>query len=227
MHGKVETKIKHVQESFSKCIHNDRLSVIQWETLGDQIANSINNLPIGVGNVVDDLENLDILTPNRLIVARNNDRCPIGTINVSEDVKKIIQTNNKIFETWFKCWLVSFVPKLMSQPKWFKSDRDSEVGDVVLFLKADKEFDKHYQYGIITKTKVSRDGKKSNIKTITKTRKGTQLGVFEMYCPFLDKGSKSIFKLFEFFVFLNSEMFNLSVETRIMHKYCSEFFFFY
>ena len=64
MHGKVERKIRHVKESFSKTMHNERLSIIQWETLGDQIANSINNLPIALGNVVQDLENLDLLTPN-------------------------------------------------------------------------------------------------------------------------------------------------------------------
>ena len=46
----------------------------------------------------------------------------------------------------------------MLQPKWFNSDQDSKVRDV-LFLKSDKEFNKHYQYGIITKTKISRDGK--------------------------------------------------------------------
>ena len=47
----------------------------------------------------------------------------------------------------------------MSQPKWYKSDRDSKVGDVVLFLKFEKEFDKQYQYGIVTGVQVSRDGK--------------------------------------------------------------------
>ena len=46
MHGKVERKIRHVQESFLKCNEENRLSIIQWETLGDQIANSINNMPI-------------------------------------------------------------------------------------------------------------------------------------------------------------------------------------
>ena len=49
------------------------------------------------------------------------------------------------------------VPTLMSQTKWYKSDRDSKVGDVVLFLKSEKEFNKQYQYGIVTEVKVSRD----------------------------------------------------------------------
>ena len=93
------------------------------------------------------------------MLARNNDRCPIGTLNVTNDPKRIIEANNNIFSTWFKCWLVSYVPTLMSKPKWYDSDRDSQKGDIVLFLKSDKEFEKQYQYGIITEIKLSRDGR--------------------------------------------------------------------
>ena len=60
MHGKVERKIRHVQESFVKAADHSRLSMIQWETLGDQVANIINNQPIAIGNIVQDIENLDI-----------------------------------------------------------------------------------------------------------------------------------------------------------------------
>ena len=83
----------------------------------------------------------------------------MGAITVTDATKRIIQANANIFETWFKYWLISYVPTLMSQPKWFKSDRDSKVGDIVLFLKSNKEFDRQYQYGIITNVKVSRDGR--------------------------------------------------------------------
>ena len=156
MHGKVERKIKHVKESFSKCIYNNRLSIIEWETLGDQVANSINNLPIAIGNIVQGLENIDILTPNRLMLARNNDRCPIGTLTVTEDIGKIVKRNTDVYNTWFKCWLISYVPTLILQPKWYQSDRDPKIGDVILFLKSEKEFERKYQYGIITDIKVSR-----------------------------------------------------------------------
>ena len=158
-HGKVERKIRHVRESLSKCLSNDRLSLIQWETLGCQIANSINNQPIALGNETKGLEHLDILTPNRLILARNNSRCPVGALEVTDDPGRIISSNVKLFKTWFQCWLTSCVPKLMDQPKWFESSRDCKCGDVILFLKSDKEFDRQYQYGIIVDMKVSRDGK--------------------------------------------------------------------
>ena len=160
MHGKIERKIRHIRESFGKFkLDNTRLSIIQWETLGAQVGNSINNLPIATRYVTRNVENIDLLTPNRLLLARNNDRCPAGPVKVSENIGKILQQHKELYEAWFRAWLISYVPHLMFQPKWFNSDRDPKVGDVVLFLKSDKEFDKQYQYGVISDLKVSRDGK--------------------------------------------------------------------
>ena len=159
MHGKVERKIMHVQGSFMKTAWHSRLPMLQWETLGDQVANSVNNRPIAIGNVVHDIENLDIPTPNRLILGRNNERCPTGALTVTNDPGKIIKANNDIFNTWFKCWLISYVPTPMRQPKWFISDRVTKAGDVVLFLKSDREFDRKYQYGMVKGVTVDKDGK--------------------------------------------------------------------
>ena len=36
---------------------------------------------------------------------------------------------------------------------------DPKVGDIILFLKSEKEFESIYQYGVITDLKASRDGK--------------------------------------------------------------------
>ncbi len=159
MHGKVERKIRHVKETFAKNLQNERWSILRWETFGHQVANTVNNLPIARGKKSRGLENLDLITPNRLKLARNNNRSPVGTITLTEDVKKIMVQNNKVFQTWFKAWLTSCVPTLMHQPKWFRSDIDPKVGDVVLFLKSDREFNKIYQFGVIADIKASRDGK--------------------------------------------------------------------
>ena len=105
-----------------------RISVLQWETVCQQISNSINNLPIGLGNKV------DILTPNRLILGRNNNRNPNLPLVISCDLRKIIDTNNKIFQLWFQEWLISYVPSLIQKPKRFESDRNS-VLDILFFLR--------------------------------------------------------------------------------------------
>ena len=121
MNGKVERKIQEIKKSIEKTAHNERLSVLRWETLASEIANRINDLPLAIGNVTSNYENMDIITPNRLRLGRNNNRSPIGNLTVTNDAARMLEENNKIFNTWFECWLVTHVPKLMYQPKWFKT----------------------------------------------------------------------------------------------------------
>ena len=61
MHGKVERKTQHIKGAMNK-------SVIQWETLGDQIANCVNDKPLAIRYVPKDVEQMDLLTPNRLML---------------------------------------------------------------------------------------------------------------------------------------------------------------
>ena len=159
VHGKVERKIRSIRESLEKELNNQRLSLLQWETLGKQIANSLNNLPLGLGNKSADLENLDLLTPNRLLLGRNNNRAPTAPLVLSRDVRKIVQQNEEVFTGWFNSWLISYVPTLVESPKWFKNDRNMAEGDVVMFSKSEKEFENLYQYGIITSVSFSKDGR--------------------------------------------------------------------
>ena len=149
MNGKVERKIREVKSSLNKSVSNRRMSVMQWETVAHEIANCINDLPLCLGNVVSDFESMDLLTPNRLLLGRNNERSPVGSMQVSNNVSKIIEANEEIYNTWFENWLVCHVPKLMMQPKWFKTDRDLSKGDIVLFLKNESSICKTYQYGVI------------------------------------------------------------------------------
>ena len=159
MHGKVERKIRQVKETFTKHLSFEKWSILRWETFGHQVANTVNNLPIAKGKKSRGLENLDLITPNRLKLARNNNRSPVGSMTITEDANKIMIQNDKVFEVWYQAWLTSCVPTLMHHPKWFKSDIDPKVGDVVLFLKSDREFNKIYQFGVITDLKTSRDGR--------------------------------------------------------------------
>ena len=158
-HGKVERKIKAIRESIEKSMHNERLSVLQWETLTAQVSNSLNDMPIALTNAVTDLEYADIITPNRLKLGRNNDRSPVGKLQLSGDYSKIKQANKLIFDTWFESWLISYVPKLMSHPKWFVDDKHIKKGDIVLFLKNEKELSNTYQYGMVKDTHTGVDGK--------------------------------------------------------------------
>ena len=117
MHGKVEWKVPQIKESVQKTIKNERLSILQWETLAAEISNSIKNLPLAIGNITGDLENLDLITPNRVRLGRNKDRIPMGPLTVGNNGKTFLKCNEEIFMAWFENWLITQVPKLMHQPK--------------------------------------------------------------------------------------------------------------
>ena len=102
---------------------------------------------------------MDLLTANRLRLGRNNDRSPIGPIMLTNNPDKFLFTNKKLFNTWFQCWLISHVSKLMHHPKWFQTDRDVKVGDVVLFSKQENQLSSTYQYGMISVLSRSSDDK--------------------------------------------------------------------
>ena len=122
------------------------------------ISNRINDLPLALGNATADFETMDLITPNRLKLGRNNNRCPIGQLKLTNDAEKIIADNQAIFNTWFENWLIAHVPKLMNHPEWYNSDEDLKEGDVVLFLKSDSKLSSTYQYGMVKSIKPSVDG---------------------------------------------------------------------
>ena len=134
------------------------MSVLQWETISAEISNAINDLALAPGNIVGDFEQMDLITLNRLLLGRNNDKSPVSPMKISASTQKIIEENKKIFSSWFEAWLISHVPKLTHQPKWFRSDRDIKICDVVLFTKKDGSISTTYQYGMVHEIEPSRDG---------------------------------------------------------------------
>ena len=158
MHGRVERKIREVKLSIERSIQNERLSILQWETLGAEIANSLNDMPLALGSKTSDFEVADILTPNRLRLGRNNNRSPDGIVEVSSDPDRFFKQNERIFESWFEVWLMSHLPVLMFQPKWYKTSHHIKVGDIVLFTKQESSLKAKYQYGIVDSMERDKDG---------------------------------------------------------------------
>ena len=157
-HGRVERKIRTIKETISKTAHDARLSVLEWESLSAEIANSVNNLPVAIGNETDDLENMDLITPNRLKLGRNNSRSPVGVMDVTDKVDRVLQLHSDIFDSWWESWLTSAVPKLVPQPKWFRNDEHIKEGDIVLFRRSEGGLlAGEYKYGIVDEVHRSGD----------------------------------------------------------------------
>ena len=88
MHGKVERKIQEIKKSIETSLFKDRLSVLQWETLCAEISNTINDLLLALGKITGDFDQMDLLTPNRLMLGRNNDRSPTVPLQLTTNLAK-------------------------------------------------------------------------------------------------------------------------------------------
>ena len=110
------------------------------------IASTINDLPIGLGNII---ENMDLITPNRLRLGGNNDPSPAATVEVTGNPDRILKENRKNFNSCFEPCLISHVPRLMNHRKWFSANHDIKICDALLFLKQNGVLINRYQYGMV------------------------------------------------------------------------------
>ena len=113
---------------------------------------------MAIGSIVSQLENVDLITPCRLRLGRNDQRSPVGPLKVTGKITRFLKLNEQIYNTWSEYWLISCVPKLMRQPKWFKCDEDLKNGDIVLFIKQEGNISGNYQYGMVSDVKKRIDG---------------------------------------------------------------------
>ena len=97
----------------------------------------------------------------------------------------MLDQNATIFKAWFNAWLIGYVPQLIERPKWHTNDRELNIGDIVLFLKSEKEFDEQYQYGMVCAVHQGNDGhiRRVDVKyrnSTEETTRTTQRGVRDL-----------------------------------------------
>ena len=135
--GRIESRVKIMRNLLQKfSINTDLpLSILQWETIFAKISNDINNVPIAkcTQTRVSDTA-WDVITPNRLMLGRNNYRCLEGHITLTKgiDSENLLRKTQQISKTWYQIF-TGRIHHLIPRPnKWKKSD-PIQVGDICLF----------------------------------------------------------------------------------------------
>ena len=166
-HGAVERSIKEIKRLFNNTFQGLKLHLLAFETALAFCTNQLNNLPITLGTRVDHLGHRDVLTPNRLIMGRNNKRSPSSITQVPSN-SRLAEQLESIEKSWWKMWeaerLVDFVP----QPaKWSRTNNSIAVGAVVIFPMAKPKSpigELMWKYGKVAEILPSRDGLARKIK---------------------------------------------------------------
>ena len=160
-HGMVERAVKSVKELFDRVYSGLKLDLFGYETAFQWVANELNNLPICLGSRYQNLDSADLITPNRLVLGRSNRRAPTGYPRLESPSRQIAQLD-MVARAWWKVWLTEKIQNYIPQPpKWHQTSRQPEVGDIIVFLKADKEATLGrtiWRLGRIIKLKMSGDG---------------------------------------------------------------------
>jgi len=100
-----------------------------------------------------------MITPNMLRVGRVNKRSLDGPIKLPKNRMEILNRVEEVYEAWFKIWRETLVPELMFQQKWFQSDKDLVIGDLVYFRKTDSALDGKWIVGKVSEVERGRDQK--------------------------------------------------------------------
>jgi hypothetical protein len=151
--GRVERRIGLVKDMLQKLSQTGLLlSFLNWETLFAKIANDLNNLPIARPSSTSQVRpEWCVITPNRLLLGRNNKRSLSGPLIINPSPSSILMRLSAAQEEWYKLFLKQlhlFVPKA----KWYKTD-EIFVGDIVLFFIDEslmKKRSMHWHYGVVT-----------------------------------------------------------------------------
>ena len=130
-----------------------------WQTFCKLAENAYNNVPFGYshGRDQDNTELLRILTPNMLRVGKINSRALQGPIKLPANRQELLEHVDKLYSGWFKIFKDTVVPRLVSQPKWFKLDKDLKEKDIVYFQKSESALGSTWIIGEVDQVIIGRD----------------------------------------------------------------------
>ena len=135
--GLAERTIRSIKDLFDRTFEGMKLSVLGYETSFVWIANELNNLPLCLGSNTNDLEALDLLTPNRLLLGRNNDRALLGRPQILP-LTKLERLQREVEEKWLQQWsedrLLSLLPE--SRQGGSGAEVKAKKGDIVIFTRS-------------------------------------------------------------------------------------------
>ena len=160
--GMVERAIREIRRIFNKIFRGKRLDILGFQTAFSFIANELNSMPLCIGSKYENLDSLDLITPSRLILGRNNNRAPVGTNTLSGARSRLLRQMDEVNEAWWRAWesekLADLVPR---SSKWSDGQPDVEVGDIVVFLRDGRESrlgTTPWRVGRILEVEMSQDG---------------------------------------------------------------------
>lgn len=127
--GAAEALIRSVKRGIDLSVRGQRLSVPEMLTVFTEVANLVNERPLGVKPSAD--SEISILTPNCLLLGRTESKNP-GGYGRNMSLLSRLTLIRSITDQFWKHWTSLYAPALVHQSKWLLENRELKVDDVVL-----------------------------------------------------------------------------------------------
>ena len=183
--------VKGVKKSLVHALGDTKLSLNEMNTLMVEIANLVNERPIGMKpNSRTDSE---YLSPNALLLGRCSTRISAGPFQpdqvFTDDPKA---TKNRfllvqaITEQFWKVWLKLYFPTLLVRQKWHTEKRNLMVDDVCI-LKESNAFRGEWRLCKVSKVFPDRRGNVRNVQVMVKPKQGGSVQYVPSKAIYLDR----------------------------------------
>ena len=160
-HGRVERRIKMVQEAFDRCdMKRFKLTGLGWQTVAKRIENEINSIPLGyLTHKEGNMPLLRILTPNFLKLNAGANRSPGSLFTMPDSAPDLMTRIEEAYRTFYKVWNDSYVPLLSKRSKWHDGDVDLCENDIIYFKLTDSALASTWLVGKVESIVKSKDGR--------------------------------------------------------------------
>ncbi|XP_045109596.1 uncharacterized protein LOC123503684 [Portunus trituberculatus] len=126
-----EALIRLVKRSLTRIIGESVISFGELQSVMYEVANVLNERPIGF-KPGEDFDEGTVLRPNDLLLGRSTIDAPCGFWNERGEVSRSYAFKIKVIDLFWKKWMKNYFPTLIVRQKWHVSVRNVRKGDIVL-----------------------------------------------------------------------------------------------
>ena len=162
MGGIWERVIRSIRKILKALLGEQPVTEEMLRTFLTEVQGILNRRPLTP--ISDDPKDLEPLTPNHLLLMRNNPNLPPGIFNKEEVYcKRRWRQVQYLAEIFWKRWLKEYIPLLQERQKWLEPKRNLTVDDLVLVVDESTHRSK-WPLGRVVEIHHGRDGLVRSVK---------------------------------------------------------------
>ena len=165
--GCAEALVKSCKLTLKKAIGDQVLTPFELHTCLLEVANLVNQRPIG--RIPNDPDDGSYLCPNDILLGRASSQVPQGPFRQTQNPRHRFEFVQKIVDSFWTRWTRDVFPSLLPRKKWHSEKRNVRVDDFVIVQSPNAVRGK-WNVGRIINVYPGQDGRVRNVKI--KTRDG-------------------------------------------------------